>query len=138
LLIKQAKSIAMLSVLMISLFPVIEPGLKSLHAEESYNLDHLVQRAVRALKDAVPELGVLTDMALNAYTTHGQDSIIDEQGYVINDVTKDILVRQALASCRGRSRNRGTERYDGWPYQSDPLLPRASGPGEHLNYSLLR
>lgn len=97
LLIKEAETIAMLGVPVISLFPVIEPGLKSLHAEESYNSDGLVQRAVRKLKDAVPELGILTDVALDPYTTHGQDGVIDEQGYVINDITKDILVRQALS-----------------------------------------
>lgn len=97
LLIKEAETIAMLGVPVISLFPVIEPSLKSLHAEESYNPDGLVQRAVRALKDAVPELGILTDVALDPYTTHGQDGVIDEQGYVINDITKDILVRQALS-----------------------------------------
>ena len=64
----------------ISLFPVIESGLKSLHAEEAYNPDGLVQRTVRALKDAVPELGILTDVALDPYTTHGQDGIIDDHG----------------------------------------------------------
>ncbi|HGM6825360.1 TPA: porphobilinogen synthase [Serratia marcescens] len=97
LLVKEAETIAKLGVPVISLFPVIEPGLKSLHAEEAYNPEGLVQRTVRALKDAVPELGILTDVALDPYTTHGQDGVIDEQGYVINDVTKDILVRQALS-----------------------------------------
>ena len=90
LLVKEAETIAKLGVPVISLFPVIEPGLKSLHAEEAYNPEGLVQRTVRALKDAVPELGILTDVALDPYTTHGQDGVIDEQGYVINDVTKDI------------------------------------------------
>ncbi|CAI2435799.1 MULTISPECIES: porphobilinogen synthase [Serratia] len=97
LLIKEAEAIAKLGVPVISLFPVIEPGLKSLHAEEAYNPEGLVQRTVRALKDAVPELGILTDVALDPYTTHGQDGVIDEQGYVINDITKEILVRQALS-----------------------------------------
>ncbi|MDU6410370.1 MAG: porphobilinogen synthase [Yersiniaceae bacterium] len=97
LLIKEAEAIAKLGVPVLSLFPVIEGDLKSLHAEEAYNPDGLVQRAVRALKDAVPELGLLTDVALDPYTTHGQDGIIDADGYVINDVTKEILVRQALS-----------------------------------------
>ncbi|PLR34361.1 porphobilinogen synthase [Chimaeribacter californicus] len=97
LLIKEAETIAKLGVPVLSLFPVIEGDLKSLHAEEAYNPDGLVQRAVRALKDAVPELGLLTDVALDPYTTHGQDGIIDADGYVINDVTKEILVRQALS-----------------------------------------
>ncbi|MBS0971091.1 porphobilinogen synthase [Nissabacter archeti] len=97
LLIKEAEAIAKLGVPVLSLFPVIEGDLKSLHAEEAYNPDGLVQRAVRALKDAVPQLGLLTDIALDPYTTHGQDGIIDADGYVINDVTKEILVRQALS-----------------------------------------
>jgi porphobilinogen synthase len=80
----------------LSLFPVIEADYKSLLAEEAYNPEGLIPRAIRALKDAVPELGLLTDVALDPYTTHGQDGIIDEQGYVINETTKDILVRQAL------------------------------------------
>lgn len=97
LLIKEAETIASLGIPVISLFPVIESSLKSLKAERSYDPDGLVQRAVRTLKKAVPEVGVLTDVALDPYTTHGQDGIIDEQGYVINDVTKEILVRQALS-----------------------------------------
>ncbi|MEC5320890.1 porphobilinogen synthase [Brenneria populi subsp. brevivirga] len=96
-LIKEAEEIARLGVPVLSLFPVIEADKKSLNAEEAYNPDGLVQRTVRALKDAVPELGLLTDVALDPYTTHGQDGIIDEDGYVINDITKDILVRQALS-----------------------------------------
>lgn len=97
LLIKEAETIAKLGVPVLSLFPVIEADKKSLHAEEAYNPDGLVQRTVRALKDAVPELGLLTDVALDPYTTHGQDGVIDADGYVINDITKEILVRQALS-----------------------------------------
>ncbi|SQI34498.1 Delta-aminolevulinic acid dehydratase [Leminorella richardii] len=96
ILVKEAEELAKLGVPVISLFPVIEPSLKTLYAEEAYNSQGLVPRAVRALKEAVPELGVLTDVALDPYTVHGQDGIIDESGYVINDVTKEILVRQAL------------------------------------------
>jgi porphobilinogen synthase len=97
LLLKEAEVVAKLGVPVLSLFPVIESAGKSLHADEAYNPDGLVQRAVRALKDAVPELGLLTDVALDPYTTHGQDGIIDEGGYVINDITREILVRQALS-----------------------------------------
>lgn len=97
LLVKEAEAIAKLGVPVLSLFPVIGADKKSLHAEEAYNPDGLVQRAVRTLKDAVPELGLLTDVALDPYTTHGQDGIIDADGYVINDITKEILVRQALS-----------------------------------------
>ncbi|WP_233982883.1 porphobilinogen synthase [Pectobacterium versatile] len=96
-LLKEAEEIAKLGVPVLSLFPVIEADKKSLYAEEAYNSDGLVPRTIRALKDAVPELGLLTDVALDPYTTHGQDGIIDADGYVINDVTKDILVRQALS-----------------------------------------
>ncbi|MCL2899340.1 porphobilinogen synthase [Brenneria tiliae] len=94
---REAEEIARLGIPVLSLFPVIESDKKSLNAEEAYNPDGLVQRTVRALKDAVPELGLLTDVALDPYTTHGQDGIIDEDGYVVNDVTKEILVRQALS-----------------------------------------
>ena len=97
LLLKEAETVAKLGVPVLSLFPVIESAGKSLHAEEAYNPNGLVQRAVRALKDAVPELGLLTDVALDPYTTHGQDGVIDADGYVINDITREILVRQALS-----------------------------------------
>lgn len=96
LLVKEVEQLAKLGVPVISLFPVIESNLKTLHAEESYNAEGLVPRAIRALKAAVPEIGVLTDVALDPYTVHGQDGIIDADGYVINDVTKEILVRQAM------------------------------------------
>lgn len=97
LLLKEAETVAKLGVPVLSLFPVIESAGKSLHAEEAYNPNGLVQRAVRALKDALPELGLLTDVALDPYTTHGQDGVIDQDGYVINDITREILVRQALS-----------------------------------------
>ncbi|ANE75665.1 MULTISPECIES: porphobilinogen synthase [Dickeya] len=96
-LVREAEIIAKLGIPVLSLFPVIEADKKSLLAEEAYNPDGLVQRTVRALKDAVPELGLLTDVALDPYTTHGQDGVIDEDGYVVNDITKEILVRQALS-----------------------------------------
>ncbi|MBT9185031.1 MULTISPECIES: porphobilinogen synthase [Pectobacterium] len=96
-LLKEAEELAKLGVPVLSLFPVVEADKKSLYAEEAYNPNGLVPRTIRALKDAVPELGLLTDVALDPYTTHGQDGIIDDEGYVINDVTKEILVRQALS-----------------------------------------
>ncbi|OSM97824.1 porphobilinogen synthase [Lonsdalea populi] len=96
-LVKEAEIVAKLGIPVLSLFPVIEADKKSLHAEESYSPNGLVQRAVRALKAAVPELGLLTDVALDPYTTHGQDGIIDDDGYVVNDITKATLVRQALS-----------------------------------------
>lgn len=82
---------------MIALFPVVGEAKKSLMAEEAYNPEGLAQRAVRALKEAYPELGVMTDVALDPFTTHGQDGIIDEENYVLNDITTEILVKQALS-----------------------------------------
>ncbi|MCP4246237.1 MAG: porphobilinogen synthase, partial [bacterium] len=70
---------------------------KSADAREAHNEHGLVQRTVRALKDRVPELGVITDVALDPFTTHGQDGLIDDSGYVVNDATVDVLVRQALS-----------------------------------------
>ncbi|REL31348.1 porphobilinogen synthase [Thalassotalea euphylliae] len=97
LLLEEAKELVELGVPAVALFPVTPQAQKSLMAEEAYNPDGLAQRAVRALKSAFPELGVITDVALDPFTTHGQDGIIDEDGYVINEVTKDILVKQALS-----------------------------------------
>ncbi len=97
LLAQQARELQQLGVPAVALFPVVDAARKSLLAEESYNADGLVQRAVKCLKDAVPELGVITDVALDPYTTHGQDGIIDAAGYVVNDVTTEVLVKQALS-----------------------------------------
>lgn len=100
LLVQEAQEAAALGIPAIALFPVIEAGKKSLAADEAWNPDGLAQRAVIALKKALPELGVITDVALDPFTTHGQDGIIDEHGYVQNDVTVDALVRQALSHAR--------------------------------------
>ena len=81
----------------LALFPVTPPEAKSLDAREAWNPDGLAQRAVRALKAAFPELGVITDVALDPFTTHGQDGLIDEHGYVVNDATVAALVKQALS-----------------------------------------
>ena len=97
LLVKQARELEQLGVPAVALFPVVAADRKSLLAEEAFNADGLVQRAVMALKAAVPELGVITDVALDPFTTHGQDGIIDDAGYVLNDVTSEILVKQALS-----------------------------------------
>ena len=79
------------------LFPVIEPGLKTSGGEEAFNPQGLVPRCVRALKKRFPELGVITDVALDPYTSHGQDGLIDASGYVVNDETLAVLEKQALA-----------------------------------------
>ena len=96
-LLAEAGLLVKYGVPVIALFPVVDQEKKSLMAEEAYNPNGLVQRAVRALKAAYPELGVLTDVALDPYTLHGQDGIIDETGYVLNDVTSEVLVKQALS-----------------------------------------
>jgi porphobilinogen synthase len=97
LLIEQARELVSLGVPAIALFPVVEADGKSLDAAEAYNPDGLVQRAVKSLKDALPELAIITDVALDPYTSHGQDGIVDDTGYVLNDVTSETLVRQALS-----------------------------------------
>ncbi|MCO4757680.1 MAG: porphobilinogen synthase [Oceanospirillaceae bacterium] len=97
LLVKEAKELVSLGVPAIALFPVTPLDVKTEFAEEAYNPDGLAQRAVKALKDACPELGVMTDVALDPFTTHGQDGIIDVNGYVLNDRTVDTLVLQALS-----------------------------------------
>ena len=94
---KEARHIHALGIPAIALFPVVSETKKSLTAEEAYNPDGLAQRAVKTIKNALPELGVMTDVALDPFTSHGQDGLLDEQGYVINDKTVDVLVRQALS-----------------------------------------
>ena len=96
-LLKEAKEVHRLGIPALALFPVTPAGAKSEDAREAYNSDGLTQRAVRALKEALPELGVITDVALDPFTTHGQDGLIDATGYVLNDETVDVLVKQALS-----------------------------------------
>lgn len=97
LLVEQARQAAGLGIPAIALFPVVDGSSKSPHAEAAYDANGLVQRAVRTIKEAIPDLGVITDVALDPYTTHGQDGIIDERGYVLNDTTTEVLVKQALS-----------------------------------------
>jgi porphobilinogen synthase len=95
-LLHQAEECLSLGIPAIALFPVIDPALKSLDAAEAFNGDGLVPRVVRTLKQRFPELGVITDVALDPYTSHGQDGLIDDKGYVLNDETVEVLTRQAL------------------------------------------
>ncbi|MGL5359160.1 MAG: porphobilinogen synthase, partial [Shewanella sp.] len=97
LLLKEAEELVALGIPVIALFPVTPAEKKTLMAEEAYNADALVQRAVRELKKAFPQLGIMTDVALDPFTTHGQDGIIDDSGYILNDITTEILVKQALS-----------------------------------------
>ena len=95
LLVAEAKRLAGLGIPAIALFPVPDPATKSDDGREAWNPEGLVQRAVRTLKKDVPALGVITDVALDPYTTHGQDGLIDKSGHVLNDATVEALVKQA-------------------------------------------
>ncbi|HDZ55664.1 MAG TPA: porphobilinogen synthase [Pseudomonas xinjiangensis] len=97
LLLEEATELVELGIPAIALFPVTPVDCKSLDAAEAWNPEGLAQRATRALKERFPELGVITDVALDPFTTHGQDGIIDADGYVMNDVTIEALVRQTLS-----------------------------------------
>lgn len=97
LLLKEAETIQTLGVPMMALFPVTASEKKSLDAAEAYNPEGLAQRAVRALRSEFPELGIMTDVALDPFTTHGQDGLIDDDGYIINDETVEVLIKQALS-----------------------------------------
>jgi porphobilinogen synthase len=96
-LVREAEAAAALGIPALALFPVTPPERKTLDAREAYNPEGLAQRAVRALKQALPALGVITDVALDPFTTHGQDGLLDAAGYVANDETVAVLVRQALS-----------------------------------------
>ncbi len=97
LLLKEAGQLVNLGIPALALFPVTAADKKSLDAAEAFNPEGLAQRAVRALKQAFPELGVITDVALDPFTTHGQDGLVDDSGYVMNDETVEVLVKQALS-----------------------------------------
>ncbi|RTL02021.1 MAG: porphobilinogen synthase [Neisseriaceae bacterium] len=95
-LLDTAEKAVKLGVPALALFPVIDASLKSLDAAEAYNPDGLVPRTIKALKHRFPELGIITDIALDPYTSHGQDGLIDDAGYVLNDETVEVLCKQAL------------------------------------------
>ena len=97
LLLKEATELVALGIPAIALFPVTPAEAKTEDAREAYNPDGLAQRAVRAIKDKFPDLGVITDVALDPFTTHGQDGLIDANGYVLNDETVEVLVKQAVS-----------------------------------------
>ena len=96
LLLDKAERLNTLGIQAIALFPIVDPSTKSDDAREAYNPEGLVPRALRALKQRVPALGLVTDVALDPYTSHGQDGLVDANGYVVNDETVEVLVRQAL------------------------------------------
>lgn len=96
-LVKEAKELVAMGIPAIAIFPNIEQSLKSKDGVEAYNPDGLVQRAVKAVKDACPELGISTDIALDPYTLDGHDGVTDENGYVLNDITVETLIKQSLS-----------------------------------------
>ena len=96
-LVVEARELVALGIPALALFPVTPPAAKSLDGSEAWNPDGLAQRALRAVKQATPELGMIMDVALDPFTTHGQDGIIDADGYVLNDVTVEALVKQSLS-----------------------------------------
>jgi len=97
LLLERTKRLVQLGIPAIALFPVVDDSKKSLNGEEAFNPNGLAQRAVRALKEAFPEIGVITDVALDPFTSHGQDGLLDSNGYVTNDLTVEVLVKQAVS-----------------------------------------
>ena len=97
LLLHEVETLARLGVPAVALFPVTPEDAKSLDAREAWNPDGLAQRAVRAIREAIPQMGVITDVALDPFTSHGQDGIVDDDGYVLNDHTLNALVKQALS-----------------------------------------
>jgi porphobilinogen synthase len=97
LLVKEAEEVARLGIPAMALFPVTPLDVKSDLAEEAYNPEGLAQRAVRAVKQAVPELGIITDVALDPFTSHGQDGLMNANGYIMNDETVEVLVKQAVS-----------------------------------------
>ncbi|MDB5697820.1 MAG: hemB [Alphaproteobacteria bacterium] len=103
LLVECAREARSLAIPCIALFPNTPPALRSDDGREALNPDNLVCRAIRAVKDAVPEIGILTDVALDPYTSHGHDGIVDDAGYVLNDETSALLVEQALVQARAGS-----------------------------------
>lgn len=100
LLLQECAQLVDLGIPMVALFPVTPASAKSEMAEAAYDDNGLAQRAVKAIKAEFPELGVMTDVALDPFTTHGQDGILDDSGYVVNDITTEVLVKQAVSHAR--------------------------------------
>ena len=121
-----------------ALFPVVEPKRKTPSGEEAFNPKGLVPRAAAALKKHFPELGIMSDVALDPFTSHGQDGVIDDQGYILNDVTLDVLVKQALVQASvGGGGHRCAVGHDGWPHRQDPRRARRP-PDPYEDHGLFR
>jgi porphobilinogen synthase len=102
-LLLEVKELIELGILAIAIFPVVGADKKSLNGDEAFNDDGLMQKTIRAVKENYPQMLVITDVALDPFTTHGQDGIIDEAGYVLNDTTTEVLVKQALSHAKAGS-----------------------------------
>lgn len=100
LLMKEAEEIVSLDIPLLALFPVVPLDKKSHQGDEAFNPEGLIQKAVKMLKDSFPDLGIMTDVALDPYTSHGQDGIPDENGYIQNDLTLETLVKQAVSQAQ--------------------------------------
>ena len=101
--LREIKALCALGIVAIAIFPKISSSKKSLNADEAYNKNGLIQNSIRKIKDKFPNLLIISDVALDPYTSHGQDGIIDDSGYILNDATNDILVRQALSHAESGS-----------------------------------
>ena len=101
--LKEIKKLTALGIIAVALFPKISASKKTLNAEEAYKSDGLVQTCIKKIKDKFPDLLVISDVALDPYTSHGQDGIIDKKGYIVNDDTNNILVKQALSHAESGS-----------------------------------
>ena len=101
--LKEIKSLCALGIVAIAIFPKISSSKKSLNADEAYNKNGLIQNSIRKIKDKFPNILIISDVALDPYTSHGQDGIIDDSGYILNDATNDVLVRQALSHAESGS-----------------------------------
>ena len=120
LLLSLAEEASRLAIPVLAVFPVIEAGKKDLNGSESFNANGLVPRTVSALKKEFPNLGVMTDVALDPYTSHGQDGLIDDQGRLLNDETVEVLVKQALVQSQAGCRYCCPVRHDGRPNRGYP------------------
>ena len=101
--LKEIKALCTLGIVAIAIFPKISSSKKSLNADEAYNINGLIQNSIRKIKDKFPNILIISDVALDPYTSHGQDGIIDDSGYILNDATNDVLVRQALSHAESGS-----------------------------------
>ncbi len=133
-LVAEAKEIYTLGIPAIALFPVVSQEKKSEDASEAYNADGLLQRASRQLKSAFPELGLIADVALDPFTVHGQDGLMDESGYIVNDATVDVLVKQAVSQAEaGIDIVAPSDMMDG----RVGAIRQALDAGEHINTRIL-